>query len=78
VTYQNKIGYIEPSGPFGDAAVLRRRTKKGLNLLYVAVALGGRSHQEIQRAGSALDDCVLLANGEEIWKPADPDARDQP
>jgi len=65
---QGKVGY--EGGVFGDCAILRRKeTKSGLNLAYIAVALGGTSHEEIRRAGAALDDCILLGNGKAVKPP---------
>lgn len=68
LTRQGKIGYLD-SGPFTDCAIIRRTTAKGTMLCYVAVALGGKSHDEIKDVGAALDDCILLAHGEPV-KPA--------
>jgi hypothetical protein len=70
VNYQNKIGYFGDT--FADAAILRRVSAKGRQLAYIAVAFGGTSDEEIQRAGNALDDCVLLAHGESVKPPANP------
>jgi hypothetical protein len=71
LTAQGKIGY-KNAGSFCDGAILRRTSAKGKKLLYVAVALGGADHDDIRRAGSALDDCVLLANGEGVKPTANP------
>jgi hypothetical protein len=70
LSLQGKIGYDD--GLFADAIILRRTSAKGKNLAYVAVALGGKSHEEIQQAGVALDDCMLLAHGEAVKLPANP------
>jgi hypothetical protein len=71
LTAQGKIGYLD-AGPFADCAIIRRTSAKGARLAYVAVALGGASHDEIKKAGVALDDCVLLAHGEAVKPPANP------
>jgi hypothetical protein len=63
VTRQGKIGYLD-QGPFADCAIIQRTTAKGTALSYVAVALNGKSHDEIREAGAALDDCILIAHGE--------------
>ena len=60
---QGKIGYLD-DGPFADCSIIRRTTAKGTMLCYVAVALGGKSHDEIKDVGAALDDCILVAHGE--------------
>jgi len=65
LTRQGKIGYLD-SGPFNDCAIIRRTTAKGTALSYVAVALGGKSHDEIKNVGAALDDCILSAHGETL------------
>jgi hypothetical protein len=70
LSLQGKIGYAD--GLFADAIILRRISAKGRKLAYVAVALGGKSHDEIKQAGVALDDCVLLAHGEAVKPPANP------
>lgn len=68
---QGKIGYLD-EGPFADCAIIRRTTAKGTPLSYVAVALGGKSHDEIKEVGAALDDCVLVAQGEAPKPAAEP------
>ena len=67
IEMQGKVGY--EGGTFGDCAILRRKGPKDLKLAYIAVVLGGRSHDEVKLAGSALDDCVLLANGQAVKPP---------
>jgi hypothetical protein len=67
VQMQGKVGY--EGGTFCDCAILRRKGPKDLKLAYVAVVLGGRSHDEVRLAGSALDDCVLFANSQAVKPP---------
>lgn len=66
LTQQGKVGYIEKKGPFADCGIIRRTTAKGTNLVYVAVALNGKSHADIREVGAALDDCILAAHGEPL------------
>jgi hypothetical protein len=68
LTHEGKIGYLD-EGPFNDCAIIRRTSPKGTPLIYVAVALAGKSHDEIRNAAAALDDCILAAHGEPA-KPA--------
>jgi hypothetical protein len=63
LTRQGKIGYLD-KGPFADCAIIQRTTAKGTMLSYVAVALHGKSHDEIKDVGAELDDCILIAHGE--------------
>jgi len=67
---RSKNGYLD-NGPFGDSAIIRRKTATGKKLHYIAVVLAANSHAEVQAAAVALDDVVLLANGEKI-KPKPP------
>lgn len=58
---QGKVGYLD-EGPFADSAIILRAAGT-LRLRYVAVVLSAASHQQVEQAGVALDDCILIANG---------------
>jgi hypothetical protein len=60
----NKVGYLKPNGPFGDAAIIRHQSAKGLRLHYVVVILNATSHAVVQKAAQAIDDLIMLAHGE--------------
>jgi hypothetical protein len=61
--YASKIGVLTR---VSDCAFIERTSDRGTPLAFVAFAQNGASAEEIERAGVAIENCVLLAHGEPL------------